>query len=88
MTNIKKLHSAAVKARKLYEESTVVSDVYCVWATNKERKVDAFSHEWTGYSALLFQQNASLGHAKAIRLIALKTSIGKQEQNITALTFR
>jgi len=85
VTKSKKLPSAAAKARKLYEEeSTVVRNLYFVQDLNEERKMDAFSHEWTSYPASLFEQDASLDQCYVMRkgnksdfLIALKTSIGE-----------
>jgi len=81
---LKKPLSMALKAKKVYEEeSVVVRNLYFVQDLDEDKKVDVFSHEWTSCPASLFEPDPSLDQGYAMRkgnkaeyLAAIKTSLG------------
>ena len=59
--------SMAFKAKKVYEESAVVQNLYFVQDLEEGRKVEVFGHEWTCCPASLFEPYPSLDQSYAMR---------------------
>ena len=84
VSNPKKSLSKAHKVKSVYEEeSAVIRNLYFVQNLDEDKKVEAFSHEWTSCPASLFESDPSLDQGYAMRkgnkadfLAAMKTSLG------------